>query len=85
MTRARTPAEEEELRRRLRQLSGACAECGRGAPRSLAEDIGIGYSTLNRFITGSRPVGHEQLERIRWYVGLEWERRSAAGLLGPAD
>lgn len=59
----------ERARQALRALGGACLTCGRGAPRQLAVDIGIGYSTLNRFMTGNRPVGRTAFARIQLYLG----------------
>jgi hypothetical protein len=57
------------LRGDLRAKVGACECCGRGAPRAVAAEIGIGYATLNRFMTGNRPVGPDALAAIRAYLG----------------
>lgn len=59
------------MRRLLRDAAGACPACGRGGRRSIAADIGIGYSTLNRFMTGNRAVSGDAMDRIRTYLDEE--------------
>ena len=42
----------DELRRETRRRLGACASCGRGIKAEGADEVGLPYHTLQRFLRG---------------------------------
>lgn len=57
----------DELRRETRRRLGACSSCGRGIKAERADEVGLPYHTLQRFLRG-QDVAPEAVGKIATWL-----------------